>query len=479
MASNDKGAVVVGSGPNGLAAAVTLQRAGVPTLLLERNETIGGGMRTGELTLPGFKHDICSAVHPMAVISPFFQQIPWQELGVEFIDPPVLAAHPFDDDEAAVLLHSASETARLLGKDSGRYEGLVCKLIPLWSLLVEDILGPLGIPKHPIALSRFGLEALLPASTLARFYSTKRARGLFAGMAAHSFQPLSALATSAIAIVLSLAGHIRGWPIPRGGTQSIADGLARYFVSLGGKIETSRPIVNLDEIPGGNVVLFDVGPRQLLEIAGKKLSRHYGASLQRFKYGPGVFKLDWAIEGQVPFKDDACRRAGTVHLGGTFEEVAASEYDANHGRTSEKPFVLLTQQSLFDDGRAPEGKNTVWAYCHVPNGSQVDMTKRIEQQVERFAPGFRDRILARHVMSPNYLQSYNPNYFGGDINGGALNFWQLFARPALQPSPYRTSISNVYLCSASTPPGGGVHGQCGYHAARRALQDHFPNLVEK
>lgn len=479
MASKSQGAVVVGSGPNGLAAAITLQRAGVPTLLLEQGATIGGGMRTGEITLPGFKHDICSAVHPMAAVSPFFRQIPWQELGVEFIDPPVLAAHPFDDAEAAALFHSANETAELLGEDARSYETLVSKLIPLWPLFADDILAAFNFPRHPAAIMRFGLEALLPASTLARSYRTTRGRGLFAGMAAHSMQPLSAMATSAIAIVLSLAGHVRGWPIPRGGSQSMADGLARYFVSLGGRIETNRPVKSLDEISDRNVVLLDVTPKQLLQIAGARLGRQYSAWLRRFRYGPGVFKLDWAIDGPIPFKDDLCRRAGTVHLGGSFEEIAKSEYDANHGRISEKPFVLLAQQSLFDTSRAPEGKHTVWAYCHIPNGSTVDMTERIERQIERFAPGFRDRILARHAMSPGDLQTYNPNYRGGDINGGALNFLQIFARPAPKTSPYRTSLPNVYLCSASTPPGGGVHGQCGYHAAMRALKDHFPNLSGK
>jgi phytoene dehydrogenase-like protein len=479
MASETKGAIVVGSGPNGLAAAITLQRAGVPTLVLERSDTIGGGMRTGEITLPGFRHDICSAVHPMAVVSPFFKQIPWQELGVEFIDPPVLAAHPFDDAEAAVLLHSVDETSRLLWEDASRYRCLVGDLLPLWPSLIDDILGPPDIPSHPFALGRFGAEALLPASWLARAYKSKRARGLFAGMAAHSMQPLSGAGTSAIAIVLSLAGHVRGWPIPRGGSQSIADGLARYFLSLGGRIETERDVKTLDELPADHVVLFDIGPKQLLEIAGEKFSSGYRSALQNFKSGPGIFKLDWAIDGPVPFKDEFCRQAGTVHIGGTFEEIAYSEYDANHGRISDKPYVLLTQQSLFDGSRAPEGKHTLWAYCHVPNGSEVDMTERIERQIERFAPGFRDRILAKRAMSPAALQSYNPNYLGGDINGGAMNLLQIFARPTLQRSPYKTSLSNVYLCSASTPPGGGVHGQCGYHAAQRALKDHFPGFAGK
>ncbi len=473
------GAVVVGAGPNGLAAAITLQRAGVQTLLLERNETIGGGMLTGEITLPGFRHDLCSAVHPMAAVSPFFQQIPWKELGVEFIDPPILAAHPFNDEEAAVLLHSVDETARLLDDDAQRYRRIVGDLVPLWPLLVEDLLGPVSIPKHPLAMGRFGAEALLPATVLARMYRGKKAQGLFAGMAAHSLQPLSGVATSAIAIVLSLAGHVKGWPIPRGGSQSLAGALGRYFLSLGGRIEVDREVMDLDEIPPGKIVLFDVGPQQLLRIAGEKLQGFHRNAFQRFKYGPGVFKLDWALNGPVPFKDAWCRQAGTVHVGGTIEEVAQSEYDATQGRISDKPFVLLAQQSLFDSTRAPEGKHTVWAYCHVPNGSTVDMTERIESQIERFAPGFKDRILAKHAMGPSVLQTHNPNYVGGDINGGAMNFAQIVARPVFGSSPYKTSLANVYLCSASTPPGGGVHGQCGYHAAQRALKDHFPELLRK
>jgi phytoene dehydrogenase-like protein len=478
MALDYQEAVVVGSGPNGLAAAITLQRAGIPTLLLERNSSIGGGMRTAEITLPGFKHDICSAIHPLAPVSPFFLRIPKQQLGVEYIDPPVLAAHPFDDAEAAVLLRSVDETATLLGEDSRRYQKMIGDLVPLWGLFGEDLLGPIRVPRHPMVLSRFGVKALLPASALVRQYRTERARGLLAGMAAHSMRPLHAVASSAVAIVLALAGHIGGWPMARGGSQSIADALARYFLSLGGRIETNRELESLEELPARCVVLLDVAPKQLLKIADRRLSRSYRATLERFRYGPGVFKLDLAIDGPVPFNDEFCRQAGTVHLGGSFEEVAQSEYDANRGCINESPFVLLAQQSLFDRSRSPEGKHTVWAYCHTPNGSTVDRTEHIERQIERFAPGFRDRILARHAMSSADLQIYDPNYVGGDINGGAMDLMQIFARPVLK-SPYRTSIPNVYLCSASTPPGGGVHGQCGYQAAQSALQDHFPDLVEK
>lgn len=479
MRKHFDGAVVVGSGPNGLAAAITLQRAGVPVLLLEARSTVGGGMRTAELTLPGFRHDVCSAIHPMAALSPFFKSLPLEKFGLEFIDPPVLAAHPFDDGHAAVLLNSFEKTASLLGLDGDTYRRFVGELIPLWPAIADDVLGPLGLPDHPIDIARFGFKALLPATVLARFYKSQYGKGLFAGMAAHSMQPLSKVSTSAIALVLSVAGHLSGWPIPRGGSQTIADAMAAYFRSLGGRIETDVPVHDLDELSGGRVILFDLGPRQFLRIAGAKLSAIYRKRLERFRYGPGVFKVDWALDGPIPFTASACLDAGTVHIGGTFQEILTSEDDANQGRISEKPFVLLAQQSRFDRSRVPDGKETAWAYCHVPNGSTADMTETIEKQIERFAPGFRDRILARHIMGPVAMEHYNPNYVGGDINGGAMDIAQIFSRPVARISPYRTSIPEVYLCSASTPPGGGVHGHCGYHAARQALLDHFPDCAWK
>ncbi|MDW5266055.1 MULTISPECIES: NAD(P)/FAD-dependent oxidoreductase [Acidobacteriaceae] len=479
MAGNLEGAVVVGAGPNGLAAAITLQRAGVQVRLLEGRSTVGGGMRTASLTLPGFHHDVCSAVHPMAVLSPFFQTLPLERYGLQFIDPPVLAAHPFDDGSAAQLLQSFDRTAELLGRDGDVYRRLVGSLLPLWPVIADDVLGPLGLPSHPIDLARFGLKALSPATLLAKLYHSEHGKGLFAGMAAHSMQPLSSFSTSAIALVLSVAGHLRGWPIPRGGSQSIADAMASYFLDLGGVIETDVQVTTLAELPKRHVVLLDLGPRQLIAVAGKDLAPGYLRQLGRFKYGPGVFKMDWALAGPIPFTADACLHAGTVHIGGTFAEVATSEEDANRGRISEKPFVLLAQQSRFDRTRAPDGKETAWAYCHVPNGSTVDMTEAIERQIERFAPGFRDLILARHTMQPIEMERYNPNYIGGDINGGAMNLAQIFARPVARISPYKTSLEGVYLCSASTPPGGGVHGHCGYHAARQALKDHFPDHAGK
>lgn len=478
MAKTDYDAVVVGSGPNGLAAAITLQRAGLAVLLVEGSATIGGGMRSAELTLPRYIHDICSAIHPMAVASPFFKSIPLHEHGLKFIDPPVLAAHPFDGGRAAVLLRSFESTASLLGSDEDAYLKLFGPLIKSWPNIVADVLGPFGFPRHPIDMARFGWKALTSATSLTKRFRSEEARGLFAGMAAHSFLPLSEPTSSAIGIVLSIIGHLHGWPIPKGGSQSIANALAGYFVSLGGKIETGLYVKSLGQLASSRAVLFDVTPRQLIEITGVKFSSVYRWQLQRYRYGPGVFKVDWALDGPVPFTAPECRDAGTIHIGNTLEEIAQSEAAAASGHHAERPFVLLAQQSLFDPSRAPAGKQVVWGYCHVPRNSDVDVTEAIEKQIERFAPGFRDRILARHTMNTAAMEEYNPNYVGGDINGGVIDLGQLFTRPALRFSPYRTSEKGLYICSSSTPPGGGVHGQCGYHAARRALKDIF-NIDEK
>lgn len=473
MANIDYDAVVVGSGPNGLAAAITLQRVGLSVLLIEGSKTIGGGMRSCELTLPGYVHDVCSAIHPMAAGSPFFKSLPLHDFGLEFIEPPVLAAHPFDDREAAVLLRSVDKTAKLLGEDQNTYRRLFEPLLRAWPGIAPDVLGPFGFPHHPFDMAAFGLKALSSASSVARRFHTPRARGLFAGMAAHSFLRLSQLTSAAIAIVLMTIGHLDGWPIAKNGSQSIANALAAYFVSLGGKIQTQLYVKSLEQLPSSRAILFDVTPRQLLEIAGQKFSGFYRGQLERYRYGMGVFKIDWALDGPIPFVSPRCREAGTVHLGNTFEEIAHSEAEASSGRHAERPFVLLAQQSLFDSTRAPDGKQVAWAYCHVPANSEVNMTEAIERQVERFAPGFRDRILARHTMNTVQMQEYNPNYIGGDVIGGVIDIGQLFARPALGFSPYRTSAKGIYICSASTPPGGGVHGQCGYHAAKQALKDIF------
>jgi phytoene dehydrogenase-like protein len=471
MGKKDYDAIVVGAGPNGLAAAIVLQQKGLNVLLIEGNEEIGGGMSSAGLTLPGFVHDGCSAVFPLAAASPFFCSLPLGEYGLQFIYPGLEAAHPFDDGRAAVFHRSVEETARGLGDDG--YAGLVRPLVDDWPLLVEDILAPLHLPKYPLAMARFGLKGFCSAEKLAKRFSAPEARGLWAGMAAHAMQPLSNSFTSAMALVLMAAGHTGGWPIARGGSFSIAKALASYLVSLGGEIKTSWYIHSLDQLPSAHALLFDVTPKQLLGIAGYRFSRLYHWQLDRYRYGMGVFKVDWALDEPIPFTAAACRGAGTIHLGGTFEEIAASEQMVWNGYHPDWPFVLLAQQSLFDPSRAPAGKHTAWAYCHVPNGSQADMTEAIERQVERFAPGFRERILARHTVNAKEMEEQNPNYIGGDINGGIMDAGQLFTRPALRFSPYRSSARGIYICSSSTPPGGGVHGMCGYHAARRALRDIF------
>lgn len=473
MSKLEYDAVIVGSGPNGLAAAITLQQQGLSVLVLEGKDTIGGGLRTKELTLPGFSHDVCAAIHPMAVGSPFFAKTPLQQYGLEFIHPTLPAAHPFDNGQAAVLSRSLEETAKRLGKDEKTYLKLVKPAVDTWHRIAADALGPLSIPKHPIDMALFGLDAIRSAKCISKRFDTPEAKGLWAGMAAHSIQPLTNWASAAIGIVLSSVGHLYGWPIPKGGSQSIANAMASYFISLGGKIETNTYITSLAQLPSARAVLFDITPKQLLPIAGHKFSDFYKWQLNRYRYGAGVFKVDWALDGPIPFTAPECRQAGTVHIGGTFDEIALSEHESSVGIHSEKPYVLLAQQSLFDNTRAPEGKHTVWAYCHVPNGSNKDMTEIIEKQIERFAPGFRDLILAKNTFNATEMEHYNPNYVGGDINGGIIDIGQLFTRPALRLSPYRTSAKGLYICSSSTPPGGGVHGMCGYNAAKQVLKDLF------
>jgi phytoene dehydrogenase-like protein len=471
--NHDFDALVVGSGPNGLAAAITLQQAGLSVLLIEGKKTIGGGLRSGELTLPGFTHDICSAIHPLAAGSPFFTKLPLHEHGLEYIYPTLAAAHPFDDGNAAVLDKSLEHTAHMLGKDERTYLRLFTPLVKQWTELSKDILGPLHFPDNPILLARFGLQALQSGRMISAQFSTDRAKGLWAGMTAHSMLPLSKLSSAAIGFVLMTAAHVGGWPIPRGGSHAIANALASYFKSIGGKIQTDFLVTSLDQLPSAKTIIFDLSPKSVLEIAGHKFSSIYKWQLNRYRYGMGVFKMDWALSEPIPFKAEACKLAGTVHIGGTFREIAASELSAWKGRHSERPYILTAQQSLFDPTRVPAGKQTVWAYCHVPKGSTKDMSAIIERQIERFAPGFKDCILQRSSMNCAQMEEYNPNYIGGDINGGAIDISQLFTRPALRLSPYRTSAKGIYLCSASTPPGGGVHGMCGYHAADRALKDMF------
>ncbi len=469
----DFDAVVVGSGPNGLSAAIRLQQAGLSVLVLEGKDSIGGGTRTEELTLPGFLHDVCSAIHPLAVGSPFFKTLPLHEHGLEYIAPPVLAAHPLDGGRAAALFSSLEATASALGDDGEAYRSLIGPLTANWDKIVTDVLRPLGIPANPLAFTRFGLKALLPAIRLAAHFRSMEARALVGGMAAHSIQPLTNIATSAIALVLMITGHKDGWPFPKGGSRQITAALASYLRSLGGTIETNVDVRSMSQLPSSHAVLFDVTPRQLLAIAGHKLSPLYRWQMKRYRYGMGVFKIDWALDGPTPFTSEICRSAATIHMGNTFDEIAEAEAMIWKGRQSDKPFVLFAQQSIFDSSRAPEGKQVAWAYCHVPRGATRDMTEQIENQVERYAPGFRDRILARHTLDAQQMEEYNPNYVGGDINGGAGDIGQLFTRPALRFSPYRTSAKGLYLCSSSTPPGGGVHGMCGVHAAELALKDIF------
>lgn len=464
-------AVVVGSGPNGLTAGITLARAGRSVLLLEGSDAVGGGARSAELTLPGFTHDVCSAVHPLAVASPFLRGLPLPAHGLDWVHPPAPLAHPFDDGTAAVLERSIRLTTEGLGPDGPAYHRLMQPLVASWEGLAPQLLGPAALPANPLALARFGLPALCSAVSLARSrFRGGRARALFAGLSAHSMLPLERPVSAAFGLVLGITGHAVGWPLARGGSGRIAEALSSYLRSLGGEIATDSPVASLSGLPQHGVALMDVTPRQLLAMAGGLLPAGYRDALARYRYGPGVFKMDWALSGPIPWGAADCVRAGTVHLGGSLEEVAAAEGAVWRGEHPERPFVVLAQPSLFDPSRAPAGRHTVWAYCHVPNGSSVDMTGRIEEQIERFAPGFKDLVLGRHVASPAWLERHNPNYVGGDINGGVQDIRQLFTRPVPRVVPYSTPVPGLYICSSSTPPGGGVHGMCGYHAARAALR---------
>ncbi len=474
-------AIVVGSGPNGLAAAITLAQAGLAVAVFEAKETIGGGSRSMELTLPGFVHDVCSAVHPLAQDSSFFRSLPLEHYGLEMIQPPAPLAHPLDDGTAVMLERSIEATAAGLGKDAQAYRKLMTHLVADWDKIEDVVRGPLRpqFMLHPFARANFALKALRSARGLAEtLFEGEQAPAIFAGMSAHSMMSLEQPATAAAGLIMGILGHTVGWPIPRGGSQKIVDALAAHLLSLGGEIITGVEVKSIDALPPASVILCDVTPRQLLRIAGDLLPSGYQRQLRRYRYGPGVFKIDYALDGPIPWKAGACLRAGTVHIGGTFPEVAASERAVTRGEHPEKPFVLIAQQSLFDPTRAPEGKHTVWAYCHVPNGSSFDMTGRIESQIERFAPGFRDRILARSAMTSLDVERYNANYVGGDINGGIQDLWQFFTRPTIRPVPYTTPAKNIFICSSSTPPGGGVHGLCGYYAARTALR-HLKVLNER
>ena len=464
-------AVVVGAGPNGLAAAVELARAGRSVAVLEAEETVGGGTRSAELTLPGFVHDLGSAIHPLGYASPFFRTLPLEEHGLEWVHPPAPLAHPFDDGSAAVLERSVEATAAALGPDARAYERLMRGVVEDADRLAAYFVGSPRMIHHPLSLASSGLRATRSARGLAEnLFAGAKARGLFAGNAAHSFLPLEKPPSALFGLVLGTLGHAFGWPFPKGGSQRIADALVSYLLTLGGEVYTGVRVESVDDVPRTRAVLFDVTPRQLFDIAGEHFTERYQNALKAYRYGPGVFKVDYALSGPIPWKAQECLRAGTVHLGGTLDEISAGESAVWRDEHPERPFVLLAQQSLFDQTRAPEGKHTVWAYCHVPNGSTFDMTERIEGQIERFAPGFRERILAKNTMGPADLERANANLVGGDINGGVMDIRQLLARPMPRPNPYSTPAKGLYICSSSTPPGGGVHGMCGYLAARAAMR---------
>lgn len=467
-------AIVVGSGPNGFAAAITLQCAGLAVLLIEGKENLGGGMNSAELTLPGFIHDVCSAVFPLGEDSPVFKPLHLEQFGLEYLQPEYALAHPFDDGSAVVIQSSIEITAAQLGKDAGNYKRIFSPLVEEWPSIRSAFVGPLHLSSYSKTKAKFAYYAISSGRNFAKNqFTTDAAQSLFAGMAAHSMLPLNKLTTSSIGLVLNTVAHINSWPVPKGGAQQITMALAACFKKSGGEIQTGNMITSLQQLPSSRVVLLDVTPAQLLSIAGEQFSDLYKWQLRRYQYGEGVFKIDWAMSRPVPFTNEKCRKATTIHIGGSFDEIYNSEHMISKKTVSDKPFVLLVQPGVVDTTRAPEGKETAWAYCHVPNGSKRDMTEEIEKQVERFAPGFRDCILARHVMNTADMQLYNSNYMGGDINGGAATIGQIFSRPVLRLSPYRTSAKTVYVCSSSTPPGGGVHGICGYYAARRALKDLF------
>jgi phytoene dehydrogenase-like protein len=469
LAERPVDAVVVGSGPNGFAAALVIARAGKSVRVLEAESTIGGGARSDALTLPGFIHDVCSSVLPLAQASPFFRTLHLADYGLTYDHPPIPLAHPLDDGSAGVLHRSLDTTAAGLGRDGAAYRRLMGPIVRHMDLLAAQFLGPLRPSAHLLTLARFGIPALRSAGALAASrFRTAQARAMFTGLGAHSMLSLRRPATAAFALVLAAAGHAYGWPFAHGGSQRLSDALAGLLRALGGSIVTDQRVASMDQVTGGRVVLFDLTPRQLLPIARGQWPDGFSRQLERFRYGPGVFKVDWALDGPIPWRAEACRRAGTVHVGGAFDEVIAAEGAVAAGKVAERPFVILAQPTVADPTRAPEGKHVGWAYCHVPNGSTVDMRERIEAQVERFAPGFKSRILARHVMTPADVERHNANNVGGDINGGVADLRQLFIRPT--PRLYATPNRQLYLCSSSTPPTGGVHGMCGFYAARTALR---------
>jgi phytoene dehydrogenase-like protein len=460
---------IVGAGPNGLFAAAYLAREGIPVRVLEARESIGGGARTEEVTIPGFRHDICSAIHPMALVSPVFRELELERRGLAWAWSPIELAHPFDDGSAAVLLRSVEETAATMGRDGGAWIDLFAPLVPFGEELFADLLRPVRLPRQAGLMARFGLTGLQSAERLVSRFHDPKTRAIFAGCAAHPIVPLHRPGTASFGMVLALAAHVGGWPCAVGGSSAIIDALAALVTERGGSIETGRPVTSMRELAEARATLFDVTPRQLLAIAGERFSPSYRRKLAGFRYGPGVFKIDWALDGPVPWTAPEARLAATVHLGPTWDDIARAERDVWEGRVPERPFVLFAQQSLFDPTRAPGGKQTGWAYCHVPHGSTTNMTEAVEAQVERFAPGFRERILARSTRTAAEVEEHNPNMIGGDIGGGANDLFQFLLRPFARWNPYTTPDPSLYLCSASTPPGGGVHGMCGAGAAEEFL----------
>lgn len=466
-------AVVVGSGPNGLAAAITLAQTGRKVLVLEAKSTIGGGMRTLELTLQGFRHDVCSSIHPLALASPFFRSLPLHQYGLEWVFSPAALAHPFLDGTATLMERSIAHTAEGLEQDGGHYRRLMSWLVTHWEAIIDEFLAPLHVPRHPLAMALFGAMALLPARSFAQIaFQTEKVRGMFAGLAAHAIMPLEQPATAAFGLMLGMLGHAIGWPLARGGSARIGEALAAHLRALGGEIVTGVEVKSFRDVPVTPLAFFDIAPTNFDRIMGARLPTRYRQQLQRYRYGPGVFKIDYALNEPIPWQAAECGRAATVHVGGTLDAVCRSECSAWSNEASNAPFTLVVQPTLFDPSRAPTGKHIAWAYCHVPHGSTEDMTDRIETQIERFAPGFRDCILARHTFNAQQMETYNPNYVGGDINTGVQDLRQLFTRPVPRLNPYATPIQGVYLCSSATPPGGGVHGMCGWHSAMTALRTH-------
>jgi len=468
-----KKACVIGAGPNGLAAAIVLAQAGLEVEVFEAESQPGGAARTMELTLPGFHHDFGSAVHPMAAGSPFFSMLPLHDYGLEWIHSPAPLAHPLDDGTAVLLERNFDDAQSELGEDGAAWRGLMEPFATHWTELTHDILRPLlAWPRHPFLLAKFGMHALPSANFAARHrFRTERVRALFAGLSAHSFLSLDQLISSSFGLVMGASAHAVGWPIPRGGAQSITNALSEYLAALGGRIHTSMRIESFRQLPQCDLMLCDLTPQQLLKVSGEKFSPSYRNRLKQYRYGPGIFKVDYALANPIPWAAAECFRAATVHVGGSMQEIAASEAAMSQGRISERPFVLVAQPTLFDPSRAPEGKHIAWAYCHVPNGSPANCLESLENRIERFAPGFRDCVLARRVLAPADLETMDANLVGGDISGGAMDVRQFLFRPTWRQ--YRTSANDVYLCSSSTPPGGAVHGMCGYNAAHMALRRFF------